>query len=52
MVKTPEEIKSIVSQLTIEEKVRCCALYQDRFGNLSRFGMAYRSCDKDRKSVV
>ena len=45
MVKTPEEIKSIVSQLTIEEKVRCCALYQDRFGNLSRFGMAYRSCD-------
>ncbi len=45
MSKTPEEIKSIVSQLTLDEKIRCCALYQDRFGNLPRFGIAYRSCD-------
>lgn len=45
MSKTPEEIKDIVSQLTLDEKIRCCALYQDRFGNLPRFGIAYRSCD-------
>lgn len=45
MAKTAEEIKSIVSQMTLDEKVRCCALYQDRFGNLPRFGIAYRSCD-------
>lgn len=43
--KTPEEIKGIVSQMTLSEKIRCCALYQDRFGNLPRFGIAYRSCD-------
>lgn len=43
--KTTEEIKTIVSQMTLEEKIRCCALYQDRFGNLPRFGIAYRSCD-------
>ena len=36
MAKTAEEIKSIVSQMTLDEKVRCCALYQDRFGNLPR----------------
>ena len=45
MSKSSEEIKSIVSQMTLDEKVRCCALYQDRFGNLPRFGIAYRSCD-------
>lgn len=45
MMKKPEEIKAIVDQLTLEEKLRCCALYQDRFGNLPRFGIAYRSCD-------
>ena len=43
--RKPEEIKSIVSQMTLAEKIRCCALYQDRFGNLPRFGIAYRSCD-------
>ncbi len=45
MAKTREEINSIVASLTLEEKIRCCALYQDRFGNLPRFGIAYRSCD-------
>ncbi len=40
MVKTPEEIQAIVDQLTLDEKFRCCALYQDRFGNLPRFGIA------------
>jgi len=45
MGKTPEEIQAIVDQLTLDEKIRCCALYQDRFGNLPRFGIAYRSCD-------
>ncbi len=45
MAKTKDEIQAIVSQLTLDEKIRCCALYQDRFGNLPRFGIAYRSCD-------
>ena len=45
MTKTPEEIRDIVQQMTLEEKIRCCALYQDRFGNLPRLGIAYRSCD-------
>lgn len=45
MAKTSEEIKEIVGQMTLDEKIRCCALYQDRFGNLPRFGMKYRTCD-------
>lgn len=45
MTKTPEEIRAIVQQLTLDEKIRCCALYEDRFGNLPRLGIAYRSCD-------
>ncbi len=45
MAKSKEEIRELVGQMTLEEKIRCCALYQDRFGNLPRFGIAYRSCD-------
>ncbi|MCD8231167.1 MAG: glycoside hydrolase family 3 C-terminal domain-containing protein [Clostridiales bacterium] len=45
MAKTSEEIQTIVDDLTLEEKIRCCALYQDRFGNIPRYGIAYRSCD-------
>jgi beta-glucosidase len=45
MAKTEKEINEIVDSLTLDEKIRCCALYEDRFGNLPRFGIAYRSCD-------
>lgn len=45
MAKTEEEIRQIVDAMTLDEKIRCCALYEDRFGNLPRFGIAYRSCD-------
>jgi beta-glucosidase len=45
MAKNDTEIREIVNSLTLEEKIRCCALYEDRFGNLPRFGIAYRSCD-------
>ncbi len=45
MAKTEKEIRQIVDSLTLDEKIRCCALYEDRFGNLPRFGIAYRSCD-------
>ncbi|MCD8149744.1 MAG: glycoside hydrolase family 3 C-terminal domain-containing protein [Clostridiales bacterium] len=45
MAKTSYEILEIVKNLTVDEKIRCCALYQDRFGNLPRYGIAYRSCD-------
>ncbi len=45
MAKSSEEIKSMVKEMTLDEKIRCCALYQDRFGNIPRMGMAYRSCD-------
>ena len=45
MAKTREEIDAIVRGMSLEEKIRCCALYQDRFGNLPRLGIAFRSCD-------
>ncbi len=45
MAKTEKEIREIVESLTLDEKIRCCALHEDRFGNLPRFGIAYRSCD-------
>lgn len=45
MAKTESEIREIVDSLTMDEKIRCCALHEDRFGNLPRFGIAYRSCD-------
>ena len=45
MPKTREEINAIVAGMSLDEKIRCCALYEDRFGNLPRLGMAYRSCD-------
>jgi beta-glucosidase len=45
MAKTEKEIDEIVESLSLDEKIRCCALYEDRFGNLPRLGIAYRSCD-------
>lgn len=45
MAKTEKEIREIVDSLTLDEKIRCCALHEDRFGNLPRFGITYRSCD-------
>ena len=45
MVKSPEEIDEIVRNMSVMEKIRCCALYQDRFGNVERLGTAYRCCD-------
>lgn len=45
MAKTKEEIRQIVQTLTTEEKIHCCALYHDKFGNLPRLGIAFRCCD-------
>lgn len=45
MAKTREEISEIVRGLSLQEKLRCCALYRDRFGNIGRLGTAFRSCD-------
>ncbi len=45
MRKTPDEIRSMVKGLTLDEKFRCCALLGDHFGNLPRLGTAYRSSD-------
>ncbi len=45
MSTSPETPGTPMSDLTLEEKVRCCALYQDRFANLTRLGTAYRCSD-------
>lgn len=41
-----EKIREIISQMTLDEKVRCCALFEDRFGKVPRLELpGYRSCD-------
>lgn len=45
MAKTDQEIREIVASLTMDEKIRCCALYGDRFGNMPRVGIAFRCSD-------
>lgn len=42
----PEKIKEIVQQMTLKDKLRCCALYEDRFGKLPHLGLpGFRTCD-------